>query len=69
LPHDVCSRLISSHEIGKLLDEEMTGQERKELEEAEAICRRFLMWNLESEECNVRQKLAEVLGRDQAAET
>jgi DNA mismatch repair protein MSH5 len=45
----------------------MTEKERQELEEAEAICRRFLAWDLEADEENVgdgevQRKLAAVLG-------
>ncbi|KAJ7459929.1 DNA mismatch repair protein MutS [Mycena latifolia] len=58
------SRLISTHELGRLLDEEMTENERADLEDAEAVCRRFLQWNLEGDGGgNVKGRLAEVLGR------
>ncbi|KAI0947282.1 hypothetical protein AcV7_009742 [Taiwanofungus camphoratus] len=62
------SKLLSMHELGELLDEEMSEAERKELEEAEEVCRRFLAWNLaetgwKDEGKDVRQMLAEVLGR------
>ncbi|TCD61354.1 MutS protein msh5 [Steccherinum ochraceum] len=60
------SRLLSQHEIGQLLDEEMDDQERQELSEAEEVCRRFLAWDIAggagSEE-SVKAKLAEVLGK------
>ncbi|KAJ7505221.1 muts domain V-domain-containing protein [Mycena galericulata] len=59
------SRLISMHELGQLLDEDMTEKERKDLEDAEAVCRRFLQWNLEGDGGgNVKGRLAEVLGRE-----
>ncbi|KAJ7819398.1 DNA mismatch repair protein MutS [Mycena olivaceomarginata] len=57
------SHLISTHELGKLLDEVMTEKEREDLADAEAVCRRFLQWNLEDGEGNVKGRLAEVLGR------
>jgi len=58
------SHLISTHELGKLLDEEMTDKEREDLADAEAVCRRFLQWNLEGDGGgNVKGRLAEVLGR------
>ncbi|KAI5896843.1 uncharacterized protein SCHCODRAFT_02725125 [Schizophyllum commune H4-8] len=60
------SRLISTHELGQLLDEEMSEKERDELEEAEAVCRRFLAWNLgEDDGTEVKAKLAKVLGREE----
>jgi len=42
----------------------MTDAEKLDLEDAEAVCRRFLAWNLnESEDgLDVKAKLAEVLG-------
>ena len=63
------SQLLSRHELGRLLDEEMTEKERQELEEAEAVCRRFLAWDLKADEENiedgkVQRKLAAVLGEE-----
>jgi DNA mismatch repair protein MSH5 len=56
--------LISTHELGRLLDEEMTDKEREDLEDAEAVCRKFLQWNLDGDGGgNVKGRLAEVLGR------
>jgi hypothetical protein len=63
-----CSHLISTHEVGQLLDEEMSDGERLDLENAAAVCRKFLAWNLQEngqvERGNVKAKLAEVLGRN-----
>lgn len=62
------SQLISTHELGRLLDEEMTIEERKDLEDAEAVCRRFLEWNLspaENEHVDVNGRLALILGRNE----
>ncbi|KAG9227708.1 hypothetical protein CCMSSC00406_0000646 [Pleurotus cornucopiae] len=59
------SELISRHEIVQLLDEEMTEEERRELEDAEAVCRRFIAWDLEAEAADpsdIHGKLATVLG-------
>ncbi|KZP31496.1 hypothetical protein FIBSPDRAFT_907696 [Athelia psychrophila] len=36
------TQLLSAHEIGMLLDEDMDAMEKDELAEAEAVCRRFL---------------------------
>ncbi|KAH7877977.1 uncharacterized protein C8R40DRAFT_878832 [Lentinula edodes] len=55
------SQLLSSYEIGRLLDERMSEKEVLELEEAEAICRRFLGWNLTVDNVGVKKKLGEVL--------
>ncbi|KAL1736511.1 DNA mismatch repair protein MutS [Schizophyllum commune] len=75
LPAEICaraqyvSRLISTHELGQLLDEEMSEKERDELEEAEAVCRRFLAWNLGDDDgTEVKSKLAKVLGKEEEAE-
>jgi DNA mismatch repair protein MSH5 len=60
------SHLLSTHELGQLLDEEMTEAEADDLKEAETVCRRFIAWNLEeTEKENVCAKanLAVVLGR------
>ncbi|KAL1668791.1 DNA mismatch repair protein MutS [Schizophyllum commune] len=72
LPAEICaraqyvSRLISTHELGQLLDEEMSEKERDELEEAEAVCRRFLTWSLGDDDgTEVKVKLAKVLGREE----
>lgn len=55
------------HDLGRLHDEEMSEEEKKDLGDAEAVCRRFLAWDLEEKnglgEGGVKVKLAEVLGR------
>ncbi|KDR82897.1 hypothetical protein GALMADRAFT_220895 [Galerina marginata CBS 339.88] len=60
------TNLLSSHRLNLLLDEKMTDADRSELENAEAVCRRFLSWNLQAEgdihEGQVKKKLREVLG-------
>lgn len=60
----VASHLLSVHEIGQLLDEEMSEKEIVELEEAEEICRKFLKWNLGDGDVDIKKKLGEVLGRE-----
>ncbi|KAJ6605673.1 DNA mismatch repair protein MutS [Mycena sp. CBHHK59/15] len=63
------SHLISRHELGHLLDEEMTDKEREDLEDAEIVCRKFLKWNLEGDGGeNVKGRLADVLGRNDGTE-
>lgn len=62
------SQLISSHELGHILNEEMTEKEKEDLEVAEMVCRRFLVWDLKADENrinegDVKTKLAVVLGR------
>ncbi|KAH7919581.1 hypothetical protein BV22DRAFT_1108014 [Leucogyrophana mollusca] len=61
------SQLLAAHELGELLEEDMTADEEHDLEEAEAVCRRFLPWDLQSEEAtqqtDVKGILARVLGR------
>jgi len=63
------SNLISTHQIGQLLDEGMTEKERLDLENAEAVCRRFLSWDLNADEDDINEgqvkiKLGGVLGKD-----
>ena len=61
------SHLLSIHELGTLLDEEMTEDEKLDLEDAEERCRQFLAWDMEASrggEVDVKAKLGEVLGRD-----
>lgn len=41
------SELLSRNELNLLLDEQMSEKEREELVECEAICRRFMEWDLE----------------------
>lgn len=59
------------HELGTLLDEEMTAEERVDLEDAEEVCRRFLAWDLEASrggaKGDVKDALGQVLGRDAQA--
>ncbi len=65
LKYSISSELISKHEIVQLLDEEMTEEERGQLEEAEAVCRRFIAWDLQAEAedpSDIHRKLATVLG-------
>ncbi|KAH8104687.1 DNA mismatch repair protein MutS [Cristinia sonorae] len=60
------SHLLSRHEIGQLLDEEMDEAERAELGQAEDVCRRFLAWDLTrkgDDEVDVKTRLADILGR------
>lgn len=61
------------HEIGKLLDEDMTEEERAELEIAEDVCRRFLACDLVAEKDAVsrgsaKKLLAQVLGGEEDEE-
>ncbi|GLB38388.1 putative ATPase domain of DNA mismatch repair MUTS family protein [Lyophyllum shimeji] len=59
------SHLLSTHELCRLLDEKMTEKERLDLEDAEAVCRRFLAWDLDAEEqeADAKTMLAKSLGR------
>jgi len=63
------SDLLSAHAVGQLLDEGMTPAEQKDLEEAEAVCRRFLQWNLRTDHGDGRDArgwLRAILGRNEA---
>ena len=51
------------HELGQLLDEELTESEMRELEECEEVCKSFLSWDLTGEDGSVKVRLREVLGR------
>lgn len=64
------SHLISTHELRRLLDEGMTKGEREDLAEAEAICRRFLQWDLHQHQdgVSVKGRLRSILGRLEAEE-
>ncbi|KAI0770485.1 DNA mismatch repair protein MutS [Fomes fomentarius] len=62
------SELLVRNEVCQLLDEDMTDEERNELEEAEEVCRRFLAWDLtpgrdSTSQPSVREGLTEILGR------
>lgn len=57
------SKLLSNHEIVQLLDEEMTEEEEQDLRDAEAVCKRFLQWDLDDKDGKgVKERLKEVLG-------
>ncbi|PAV17141.1 dna mismatch repair msh5 [Pyrrhoderma noxium] len=65
------SSLLSTHNLNKLLDEEMDEHEKEELAQAESICRRFMEWNLDENEeeergtfdqGTLKAQLAKVLG-------
>jgi len=61
------SAVFTAHELEKLLDENMTEEEARELEEAEAIGRKFLAWNLDNETAMDRppkEFVAGILGRE-----
>ncbi|KAH8825333.1 DNA mismatch repair protein MutS [Flagelloscypha sp. PMI_526] len=57
------SFLLSTHELGRLLDEDMTKKEKDELEEAEEVCRRFLAWDLNgvAQEKDAKEMLQTIL--------
>lgn len=62
---DPKSALFAAHELEKLLDEDMTEEEARELEEVEAIGRKFLAWDLNDETAMDRppkEIVAEILG-------
>ncbi|KAI6042638.1 DNA mismatch repair protein MutS, partial [Pisolithus marmoratus] len=56
LPHRIVARaryvseLLAMYELGKLLEEQMSEKELLDLQEAEKVARRFLEWDLTSEE-------------------
>jgi len=59
------THLLSAHELGQLLDEELTESETDDLKSAEMVCRRFMAWNLgETQKDSVcaKEKLATCLG-------
>jgi hypothetical protein len=64
------SHLISTHDLGRLLDEEMSAQERLDLEDAEAVCRRFLAWDLDApnQDGIVKVRLERCIGRNTEAD-
>jgi len=62
---DLKSALFAVHELEKLLDEDMTEEEARELEEVEAIGRKFLAWDLSDEAAMdkpPKEFVAEILG-------
>jgi len=62
---DIESALYVGHDLEKLLDEDMTEEEARELEEAEAIGRKFLAWNLNDEAAmdqSPKEFASEILG-------
>ena len=62
---DPKSALFAAHELEKLLDEDMTKEEARELEEVEVIGRKFLAWDLSDEavtDKSPKEFVAEILG-------
>jgi len=62
---DLKSALFAAHELEKLLDEDMTEEEARELEEVETIGRKFLTWDLGDEAAMdkpPKEFVAEILG-------
>lgn len=74
LPHRIVARaryvseLLVTYELGKLLEEQMTEEELLDLRNAEKVARRFLEWDLTSEEAahqtGVKARLAQILGQE-----
>ncbi|GJJ15544.1 hypothetical protein Clacol_009822 [Clathrus columnatus] len=72
IPFDVVSRAkkvtdaVARHAIQEIVDDKMTAEEERELENAEAVCRRFLAWDIsadmEKDDIDVMGKLKEILG-------
>ncbi|KAL4070005.1 DNA mismatch repair protein MutS [Scleroderma yunnanense] len=60
------SKLLATHDLNKLLEEQMSEAELRDLQVAEEVARRFLAWDLTSEDAihqtGVRARLAHVLG-------
>ncbi|KAG9117287.1 MutS protein msh5 [Ceratobasidium sp. 392] len=58
------SDVLKRDEIGLLLDEDMTEEEEKELEECVEVCQKFARWKMSAhDEVNVKDRLRAVLGR------
>ncbi|KAF8320828.1 P-loop containing nucleoside triphosphate hydrolase protein [Clavulina sp. PMI_390] len=60
------SKLFLRQEFGQLLDQGMTAMEKKDLDEAEAVCRAFVGWDLnkwDEDEEDVKETLGKVLGK------
>ena len=55
---------MACHELGQLLDEDLTEVEKTELEEAETVCRTFVAWDLDKDVTSVKDRLAKVLDID-----
>jgi len=62
------SKLLATHDLHKLLEEQMSEAELRELQVAEEVARKFLEWDLTSEvaahQTGVRAQLGSVLGED-----
>ena len=57
------SELLSTHELPRLLDEAVSEEDQLDMDLASAVCQRFLEWNIETQEADVRAGLAQVLDR------
>lgn len=57
------SQLLSTDQLTRLLDEEMTEQELEELQQAEDVCRKLMAWDMDTEDGDTKSRLGEVLRR------
>ncbi|KAI0031053.1 DNA mismatch repair protein MutS [Vararia minispora EC-137] len=75
IPHHIVQRakyvsqLLAAREIPRLLDEAMTDQQWREMQEAEQVCRRFLGWDLARKDTDatieeIRQRLRNLLDQE-----
>lgn len=63
------SDCLAKFQINELIDEELTPEDIRELDEAEDLTKRFLMWNLDDDDMPVLSELREILGYlEEAAE-
>lgn len=65
---DRSSELISTFQISKILDAELTEEDEAELQEAEDLARRFLSWTIDEKTTDVMDALRDMLDQGQVEE-
>lgn len=65
---DTPSELVSNFEITKLIDTELTAEDIAEIQAAEELAAKFIAWDLDAEDGDVLDTLADLLGGDDAQE-
>ncbi|WOO84537.1 DNA mismatch repair protein MSH5 [Vanrija pseudolonga] len=62
------NHLVSNFEITKLIDTELTAEDIAEIQAAESLAAKFIAWDLDAEDGDVLDTLADMLGGDEAQE-
>lgn len=65
---ELISRYIATFQITKILDATLTEKDEIDLQKAEELTKRFLLWNIDEENTDVMDILKELLDMDEEEE-